>query len=53
MKIRINKHHNADLMLLAVVTIADSLVTLLTLAIVNPMWRADLMFSDWWENRNH
>lgn len=53
MKIRINKKHNAYLMLLAVVTIADSLVTLVTLAIINPMWRADLMFSDWWENRNH
>jgi hypothetical protein len=52
MKIRIHKQRNADLMMLAVVMIADSLVTLLTLAIINPTWRADLMFSDWWENRN-
>ena len=44
---RLNKQDNFKLCVLALVSIAGDLVTLVTLGTINPSWRADVLFSDW------
>ena len=47
MNMKINKQDNFKLVVLALVSIAADLVTLVSLGTINPNWRADVLFSDW------
>jgi hypothetical protein len=46
---KMNRKDNGKLMLLAVVSIAADLITLVSFGTINPDWRARLLFSDWYD----
>jgi len=50
MKMRLNRRDNFKLMVLAIVTIASELVTLVSFGTINPYWASTLLFSDWMDN---
>ena len=47
---KITKQDNFKLVVLALVSIAADLVTLVSLGTINPNWRADVLFSDWMQD---
>jgi len=49
-RMKINTQDNFKLVVLALVSIAADLVTVVSLGTINPSWRGDVLFSDWMQD---
>jgi len=52
-KIKLNTDGNFKLVVTALVGIATDLVTIISFGLINPNWRANVLFSEWFlEDKN-